>query len=41
MPYLEYLSLSPAAEKLKEHPHVASWWARVSTREAWGKSVGR
>jgi len=41
MPYFEYLSLSPAGDKLTEHPHVAAWWARVSAREAWGKSVGR
>lgn len=41
MPYLEYLSLSPAAAKLSEHPHVATWWAAVSAREAWGKTLGR
>ncbi|MEI9948369.1 MAG: glutathione S-transferase N-terminal domain-containing protein [Pseudomonadota bacterium] len=41
MPYLEYLALSPAAAKLSEHPHVAAWWAAVSAREAWGKTVGR
>lgn len=41
MPYLEYLALSPAAAKLNERPHVAAWWARISAREAWGKTVGR
>jgi glutathione S-transferase len=41
MPYLEYLSLSPAAAKLTEHPHVAAWWSAVSAREAWGKTIGR
>ncbi|MEI9939160.1 MAG: glutathione S-transferase N-terminal domain-containing protein [Pseudomonadota bacterium] len=41
MPYLEYLAPSPAAAKLTEHPHVAAWWSRVSSREAWGKTVGR
>jgi glutathione S-transferase len=41
MPYLEYLALSPAAAKLNEHPHVATWWSAVSAREAWGKTVGR
>jgi glutathione S-transferase len=41
MPYLEYLAQSPAAAKLTDHPHVAAWWARISAREAWGKTVGR
>jgi glutathione S-transferase len=41
MPYLEYLSLSPAASKLTAHPHVAAWWAAISARETWGKTVGR
>lgn len=41
MPYLEYLSLSPAAAKLSEHPHVAAWWKKLSARETWGKTVGR
>jgi glutathione S-transferase len=41
MPYLEYLALSPAAAKLTEHPRVAAWWAKVSAREAWAKTVGR
>jgi glutathione S-transferase len=41
MPYLQYLSVSPAGGKLTEHSHVAGWWERVSAREAWGKSIGR
>ena len=41
MPYLEYLASSPVGAKLKEHPHVAAWWNRVSARETWGKTVGR
>jgi glutathione S-transferase len=40
-PYLEYLTLSPAAGKLAEHPHVAAWWAQISGREAWLKTVAR
>jgi glutathione S-transferase len=40
-PYLEYLALTPAAGKLSEHPHVAAWWASISGREAWRKTVGR
>ena len=41
MPYLEYLSLSPAAAQLAEHPHVAAWWARLSARRAWAETIGR
>ena len=41
MPYLEYLALSPAGAKLTAYPHVAAWWAAVSARETWGKTVGR
>jgi len=41
MPYVEYMTLSPAAGKLSEHARVADWWNRVSSRPAWGKSVGR
>lgn len=41
MPYLEYLGLSPASAKLDEHPHVAEWWKRISSRPAWAKTVGR
>jgi len=40
-PYLEYLAITPAASKLAEHPHVAAWWATVSERAAWRKTIGR
>ena len=40
-PYLEYLSLTPAAGKLSEHAHVAAWWGAMSARPAWRKTVGR
>ncbi|MEO8905040.1 MAG: glutathione S-transferase N-terminal domain-containing protein [Polyangiaceae bacterium] len=40
-PYLEYLTLTPAAGKLTEHPRVAAWWAAISERPAWRKTVGR
>jgi glutathione S-transferase len=40
-PYLEYLMPTPAAAKLGNHPHVAAWWAAVSDRPAWRKTVGR
>ncbi len=40
-PYLEYLTLTPAAGKLAEHPKVAEWWAAMSARPAWKKTVGR
>ena len=41
MPYLEYLAATPAAAKLTEHPRVAAWWAKLSARETWAKTVGR
>jgi glutathione S-transferase len=40
-PYFEYLTLTPAAGKLADHPHVAAWWAATSERPAWRKTVGR
>jgi glutathione S-transferase len=40
-PYLEYLALTPAAEKIGEHPRVAQWWSTVSERPAWRRTVGR
>lgn len=40
-PYLEYLTLTPAAGKLAEHPQVSKWWASVSSRPAWKKTAGR
>jgi glutathione S-transferase len=40
-PYLEYLTLTPAASKLVEHPRVAAWWSALSDRPTWRKTVGR
>jgi glutathione S-transferase len=40
-PYLEYLTLTPAAGKLAEHPHVEKWWVSISARPAWKKTTGR
>jgi glutathione S-transferase len=40
-PYLEYLAVSPAANKLAEHPRVAAWWSTISDRPAWRKTAGR
>ena len=40
-PYLEYLTLTPAAGKLAEHKNVEKWWAAVSSRPAWQKTIGR
>ena len=39
-PYLQYLTITPAAGKLAEHPRVAAWWASVSGRDAWRKTTG-
>ena len=40
-PYFEYLTLTPAASKLVEHPRVAAWWSAISDRPTWRKTVGR
>jgi len=40
-PYLEYLSGTPAAGKIAEHPHVARWWNEISARPAWKKTIGK
>ena len=40
-PYFEYLSMTAAAGKIAEHPHVAAWWAKLSERPAWKKTAGR
>jgi glutathione S-transferase len=40
-PYLEYLALTPTAAKLADYPRVTAWWARISERPAWRKTVGR
>jgi len=40
-PYLEYLSGTPAAGKITEHPNVARWWGEISARPAWKKTVGK
>jgi glutathione S-transferase len=39
-PYIEYLAVSPAADKLPAHPNVAAWWAKVRDRPAWRKTAG-
>jgi glutathione S-transferase len=40
-PYLEYHALGPIANKVSQHAHVASWWAALSARPTWRKTVGR
>ncbi len=40
-PYLEYLAVTPAANKIGEYPHVAAWWATTRERPAWRKTTGR
>ena len=39
-PYLEYLSLTPAASKIAERAHVAAWWNATRARPAWQKTLG-
>jgi glutathione S-transferase len=40
-PYLEYLTLTPAAGKIGEHPRLAAWWSALSRRPSWLKVAGR
>lgn len=40
MPYIEYLSQTPAKDLITSHPHVAAWWKRISERPSW-KEVTR
>jgi glutathione S-transferase len=40
-PYIEYLTLSPAAGKLTEHANVEKWWAATSARAAWQRTIGK
>jgi glutathione S-transferase len=39
MPYLEYLTHTPAAAKLTEHPRVAAWWAAARQRPTWLQAI--
>ena len=40
MPYIEYLTHSPAASKLAEYPRVAAWWSVIRQRPAWIQAIG-
>jgi glutathione S-transferase len=41
MPYLEYISATPAKEIVAKHPHVSAWWTKISDRPSWRKVTGR
>ena len=41
MPYLEYLTASPAGAQVERHPHVAAWWARLRDRPTWRRVTGK
>jgi glutathione S-transferase len=41
MPYIEYLTGTPAQASLAKFPSVAAWWERVSNRPSWRKVAGR
>ncbi len=41
MPYFEYAMGSPAKEIVAKHPHVMSWWNKVSERATWRKTASR
>jgi len=39
MPYLEYLTHTPADAKLAAHPRGAAWWAAARKRPAWVQAI--
>lgn len=39
-PYMHYLGASGESALVKERPHVAAWWKRVSGRSSWVKVAG-
>lgn len=41
MPYIEYLMMSPARERIAAHAAVAAWWTRISSRPSWQKATGK
>lgn len=41
MPYLEYLSMTPAMELVTSRPNVAGWWERIRSRPTWQKVTGK
>jgi glutathione S-transferase len=41
MPYVEYMTNTPAHATLEKYPHVLAWWNRISKRPSWSKVVGR
>lgn len=41
MPYVEYLTQTPAKDVILSQPNVAAWWKRVSERPSWKKATGK
>jgi glutathione S-transferase len=41
MPYLEYAIVSSFKGVFTQHPHLMTWWNRVSERPAWRKVTGK
>jgi len=41
MPYIEYAIGTPAKEIFAKHPHVMTWWNRVSERPTWRKVTAK
>jgi glutathione S-transferase len=41
MPYVEYLYAAGEGGLVEAHPHVGSWWKRISNRPTWKKITGK
>ncbi|MDP8999247.1 MAG: glutathione binding-like protein [Myxococcota bacterium] len=41
LPYIEYMTGTPAMATLEKYPHVLAWWNRASKRPSWLKVAGR
>jgi glutathione S-transferase len=41
LPYIEYMTGTPAMATLEKYPHVLAWWNRASKRPSWVKAAGR
>lgn len=41
LPYIEYLTMTPAFASVTARPNVSAWWTRCSERPTWKKAAGR
>ena len=40
-PYVDYVLMTPAKNRVLARPNVAAWWGRVSERPAWRKTISK